>query len=179
MRSTSMAGQVKKGLLWSFALLFAAIATVIAVVPTTLPALHLVFWLLVGSLVANHNPPSIASGIASRNNKIDPVELNKNGQAFQTLLQLTFPIGTKVEKLERELRRQGFRPMPPPPRNCLPAGQSAPTRTLYTHCYDPKDILVYSWSNGLVCGETITVRWVKNDRSEITQLTAGWNVACL
>lgn len=133
--------------------------------------------MLLHSLIGNKHPPPIAEDQlagASWQNEAEP------GAKLTTLLQRKFPIGTNEDTLRATLSSQGFKPLPPPPADCLPAGQPAPIGRVVTTCPtdDQSKILEYRWGGG-VCAETITVRWWTDDRHAITDLDAAYHAACL
>jgi hypothetical protein len=94
-------------------------------------------------------------------------------------IRRTVADGGKEEALRAVLGAQGFRPLPPPPADCLQAGQRPILGQAYVACYDNERILQYKWSNSFVCGETISVSWRSNDRGEAVDVKAVYFDACL
>jgi hypothetical protein len=120
----------------------------------------------------NHSPPAIARGIV----------LGPRGGPNERLtasLRSAFPNGAKEESLRAALVAQGFEALPPPPADCLPAGQRPTLGKAHVFCYDDKRILQYKWSNSFVCGETISVSWRSDDRGEVVDAKAVYFPACL
>ncbi|WP_119270610.1 hypothetical protein [Taklimakanibacter deserti] len=132
--------------------------------------------ILLYSLVGNTHPPAIAEDQFAGASWPSRTEASAK---LTTLLQRKFPVGTSEDALRATLSSQGFKPLSPPPADCLPAGQPAPIGRAVTTCptHDQSKILEYRW--GVVCGETITIRWWTDDRHAITGLDAAYYVACL
>jgi hypothetical protein len=126
-------------------------------------------------LIHNAHPPPIAGDQIAGASWQNQAEVSRK---LTELLQRKFPTGTSEDLLKSTLANQGFKPLPPPPGDCVPRGQSPPVGRVFTPCYDPSNILKYDWGNG-ICGQTITVRWSTDDRHEITELHASYDMACL
>ena len=142
------------------------------------PDTALIFLLiLIQPLIANSNPPAIAK------DQLTGVTLEDQanaGRKMTTVLQRKFPAGTSEVTLRSALLNQGFKPLPAPPADCVPSGQQVPLGRIYTPCptYDRSKMLEYRWSS-VICGETITVRWLADDRNDITDVNATYYLACL
>src|SRR3974390_2307982 len=83
------------------------------------PWLALLLW----TLFHNTKPPQIAEGIIPTSGRRDYAAI---GAGLNSALQRTFPVGTSEAVLVSTLQRQGFKPLPPPPADCLPPGQRPP-----------------------------------------------------
>ncbi len=132
--------------------------------------------MLVYPLFGNTSPPSMfAADIAGMWFKWDEA-----GRKITTHLQEQFPAGTSEAALKSALAKQGFKPLPPPPANCVPAGQQVPVGKVQTRCPtgDPGPTLVYQWG-GFGCTSTVSVRWESDSRQNITQVNGGYYGACL
>lgn len=132
--------------------------------------------MLVFPLVGNtHPPPMFDADIAGMWLKWDEASQKINGH-----LRKQFPAGTTEAALKSALANQGFRPLPPPPADCVPGGQQMPIGKTYTVCptRDPSKTLVYKWSGG-VCTSTISVRWETNHDKVVTNLDGGYFAGCL
>jgi hypothetical protein len=108
---------------------------------------------------------------------------NKWDEASRKLsdhVQEQFPAGTPEAELKSRLEKQGFKPLASPRRDCVPAGQAMPAGQTYTPCptSDPSKILVYRWG-GVVCTETVAVRWTTDSVNAVTQVSARYDAACL
>jgi hypothetical protein len=95
------------------------------------------------------------------------------------LFRRKFPTGTSGDTLRSTLLDHGFKPLPTPPADCLPPGQSGPIGRIFIPCptEDQSKILRYGWAKG-ICGESITVRWSTDDRHEIARVDASYNMVC-
>ena len=132
--------------------------------------------MLVFPLFGNTHPPAMFDAdIASMWLKWD-----EGSRKITAHLQQKFPAGTTEATLKSALARQGFKPMPPPRADCVPAGQHMPIGKTYTTCStrDPSKTLIYKWSGG-VCTSTISVRWDTNDDKVITKLDSSYYAGCL
>jgi hypothetical protein len=130
---------------------------------------------LIAPLIYNTHPPPIAEDQLVGASIWNLAETNRKLTAS---LQRKFPTRTSEDALKSTLLNQGFKPLPPPPGDCVPRGQLPPAGRVFTRCYDPSDILRYDWGNG-ICHNIITVHWTTNDRREITDLNASYIPACL
>src|SRR5688500_11203499 len=129
------------------------------------------------SLFGNTHPPPIAEDQLAGASWPSQTEASAK---LTTLLQRRFPIGTNEDTARSILLSQGFKPLPPPPADCLPVGQPAPIGRAIAHCptHDQSKILEYRWGGG-VCAETSSGRWWTDDRHAITELDAAYYAACL
>jgi len=100
-------------------------------------------------------------------------------QGNSTLLQQKFPAGTSEAALKSTLRRQGFKPLPPPPADCLRRGETQQIGRVYIPCYDPTNQLEYSWNAGFVCGETLRVAWTTDGAGGIADVRGSYDAGCL
>jgi hypothetical protein len=80
--------------------------------------------------------------------------------------------------LKSALLKQGFEPLPPPRSDCVTAGQEAPVGRVFTRCRDQSKSLDYHWG-GVVCTETITVRWTTDGADVIAELSGSYYAGCL
>jgi hypothetical protein len=152
------------------------IVAVVVVIVFSFPTPRLIALLFIGHLFATKTPPQIAEGLIPESGKVDREEIDRK---LTAVLEQHFPAGTSEHALTTILLAQGFQPMPPPPSNCVPQGQRMPVGVVYSQCYDPTNTLKYRWNRGLVCGETITVKWQRDDRMQIAQLKGYYDLACL
>jgi hypothetical protein len=122
-----------------------------------------------------HPPPMFEADLAGMWNKWDEAS-----RKITARLQEQFPAGMTEAVLKSTLIKQGFKPLPPPPADCVPAGQQMPVGKTYRPCptSDPSKTLTYRWGGG-VCTSTISVRWETNSDKAITKVTGGYNAACL
>jgi hypothetical protein len=130
---------------------------------------------LVYSLFANDKPPPLfKDDLAGMWNKWDEAS-----QRLTSRLQQQFPAGTAEPLLKSALLKQGFELSPPPRSDCLPAGQEVPVGRVFTRCptHDPSETLNYYW--GVVCTETITVRWTTDGVNAIAEVSGRYYAACL
>ena len=132
--------------------------------------------ILVSPLFTNSKPPPMFDAdIAGMWTKWDEA-----GRKITAHLQQQFPTGTTEAALKSALANQGFKPLPPPRADCVPAGRQMPVGITYTPCptRDPSKTLVYKWGGG-VCTSTISVHWDANDDKVVTKLDGGYYAACL
>jgi hypothetical protein len=161
---------MKRIAMWSLALLKWC------VLPTVVLAVAVAGVLWVYSLFFNHRPPQIAQGVVFTN---DPRSYEDVSARLSTVLQQTFPVGTGEAALKSTLLRQGFRPLPPPPPNCLKPGESPRVGAVYVDCYDPTHELRYDWGDGAVCGNTISVVWTTDGNGGLKDVRGFYHSACL
>ena len=139
----------------------------------------LLFAILINPIVSNTRPPAIVADELVGASWQKRGEINRN---IDALFQRKFPEGTSEEILRSALLREGFKPLPPPPANCIPREQeqAQPVGRVYVICPtgDRSRILEYQWGS-VVCSSTITVRWAVSDRRELTKVNAGYDVGCL
>jgi hypothetical protein len=160
-------------LLGGVALLGTALAVLIVINPG---AAIILFAMRVFPLFGNTSPPPMfEADVAGMWMKWDEA-----GRKITAHLQEQFPAGTTEAALKSALARQGFKPLPPPPADCVPPGVQMPIGKTYTPCptRDPSKALVYRWGGG-VCTSTVSVRWETGGGETVTQVTGGYNAACL
>jgi hypothetical protein len=154
---------------------------VIVVAVVALSILHPeALWIIaifVNQLFVNTTPPPIAENTLVGANWGNRVEVN---QKLAAVIQRNFPAGTNEDSLKSVLASQGFKPLPPPPADCIPPGQVQPVGRVFTTCptNDRSRMLEYNWSN-FPCGSTVTVSWTSDDRNKITHLDSSYYMACL
>jgi hypothetical protein len=139
-------------------------------------AARLLLAMLVYPLFGNTSPPAML--------KADVTGMwlkwDEASRKLTSHLQREFPIGTAETKLKSALLKQGFKPLPPPPSDCVPAGRELPPGRVYTSC-PTRDLsmeLVYRWGSP-ICTDSITVRWATDPADAITEISAGYYAACL
>jgi hypothetical protein len=137
----------------------------------------LLFAMLIGPLVTNTRPPPMLE------NQFAHTDLRNRDEISQRLtefLRFKFPAGTAESRLTSSLSEQGFKSLPPPAANCVPADKQATAQVPYSPCptYDRSKILQYGWGQG-VCGSTITVSWKIDDGRQLTDLKAAVDSGCL
>lgn len=152
---------------------------------------RVLFWLLgvLGVLIAlpmlgivvlfmsfNWEPPGFLRGQLT---EADFRDRTAGSNKVTTAIRERFPVGTSATSLQNYLRRQGFRPMPPPPADCVPRGHSVPIGVIFVECYDATNTRIYSWSVGLFCGDQVSVRWRTDTSGNITHIEGGYWGACL
>jgi hypothetical protein len=137
----------------------------------------LLFAILIGPLVSNTRPPPMLEDQLAHT---DLRNRDKISQKLTAFLKLKFPAGTAETSLKSSLSEQGFKSLPPPPANCVPADKEATAQVPYSPCptYDRSKILQYGWGYG-VCGSTITVSWKIDDHRELTDLKTALDSGCL
>ena len=148
----------------------------VAALIVTVPQMRLVALLIAGRLFADQAPPPIARGITLRQWFVDA---GRTDAELTAALEHNFGLGANEEVLRSTLLAQGFKPLPPPPADCLPADQKPPLRKVYVPCYSTKNILRYEWNGNLVCLDAIAVTWRTNDKREITEVKGSYSSACL
>jgi hypothetical protein len=133
--------------------------------------------ILIQPLIAHTHPPPIAEDQLADASWRNQAEATRK---LTALMQRKFPTGSSEGALKSTLQNQGFKPLPPPPVDCLPPGQPPPVGRVFTPCptYDRRKTLEYGWGSG-VCGQTITVRWSTDDRDNVTRVDASYYMACL
>jgi hypothetical protein len=153
-------------------------ATVLVLGPQKVFVIVLASTLIVGSMFDTRpqTPPPIAEGQIT-----DGDWRNWEGGSgkLTAVLERTFPAGTSEHVLKSTLLGQGFKPLPPPPPNCLPPGQFGPPGKVYVPCYDATKILKYVWGRGMVCSEEVVVHWSTDSEGKITSIKGGYHGACL
>jgi hypothetical protein len=118
-------------------------------------------------------PPMFKDDLAGMWGKWDEAS-----QRLTSRLQQQFPAGTAETSLKSALLKQGFEPLPPPRSDCVTAGQEAPVGRVFTRCRDQSKSLDYHWG-GVVCTETITVRWTTDGADVIAELSGSYYAGCL
>lgn len=128
--------------------------------------------------VANAKPPAMFA------DEVDgaqgsPQEISRR---LTARLQHDFPLGTKEETLRSTLLAQGFRPLPPPPLNCVQPvehGKARPAEPGLKICppQDQRKSLQYQW-RVQACSSTITVRWSIDASDTVTLLDGHYHAVC-
>jgi hypothetical protein len=164
---------VKRSAIW-----FLAILALLAVVFS--PTARLVMGILIAGLL-NSGPPPIAQGVIT---KEDWPHFEAASRKLTEVLQSKFPVGSREDILKSILLDQGFRPIVPPPSNCIPPGQQVPVGVVFHQCLTPdqeekrKRTLVYKWGGG-VCIDSISVIWSSDELGALTYVEGGYYGACL
>ena len=149
------------------------IAVVVLIVVS--PKMRLMAVVIVSFLFADQTPPPIAKGIVLRQWFAD----FGGADAELTAALERIGLGANEDTFRSSLVAQGFKPLPPPPADCLPAEQQHPVGKVHVPCYSTKNILRYEWNGNLVCLDTIAVTWRTNERREITEVKGSYSIACL
>jgi len=169
--------RIGKWILIAFALVVGAVVVLLLLNPGTTFLFAAIFL----AMLSNPGPPPIAEGQITSN---EWMNWEEGGRKLTAVLERRFPIGTRESDLKSVLLTQGFRPVPPPPADCLPPGQVAPLGVIYNTCLtaDQKEklerTLKYTWGNG-VCSEFVQIMWSANDRGEITRVQGSYYGVCL
>lgn len=164
---------MKRSAIW-----FLAILALLAVVFS--PTARLVMGILIAGLL-NSGPPPIAQGVIT---KEDWPHFEAASRKLTEVLQSKFPVGSREDILKSILLDQGFRPIVPPPSNCIPPGQQVPVGVVFHQCLTPdqeekrKRTLVYKWGGG-VCIDSISVIWSSDELGALTYVEGGYYGACL
>jgi hypothetical protein len=137
----------------------------------------LILAILFQPLLGNMHPPPIAAGQFADATFQNQSETNGK---LNALFQQKFPAGTSEAALKAALLDQGFKPLPPPRADCLPEGQPAPLRQVYTRCPtgDRSRVLEYNWSRG-ICSATITAAWAADGGQTVGDVRVGYRMDCL
>lgn len=136
--------------------------------------------ILIAGLLYN-SPPPIAQGVIT---KEDWPHFEAASRKWTKVLQSKFPVGSREDILKSILLDQGFRPIEPPPSNCIPPGQQVPLRVAFQRCLTPeqeekrKRTLEYKWGGG-VCTESVSVIWSSDELGALTHVQGGYHGACL
>lgn len=159
---------------------FAALVLVLLLVALLDPHGRLVVRILLQPLIANMHPPAMFADEMVGSQPPDRAETDRR---LTARLHQKFPLGTTEDTLQKALLAEGFKPLPPPPSDCVPPVQNgelmhvARPRTICLP-QDQSKSLQYVWGGG-VCDRTITVRWSTDDRSTVTLLDGYFDTACL
>ena len=158
---------------------FAALVLVVLLVASLDPYGRVVVRILLQPLTANMHPPAI---FADEMAGSQPPDWAETGRRLTARLHQKFPLGTTEDTLQKALLAEGFKPLPPPPSDCVPPvqkGQLLHVAHPRTICLpqDQSKSLRYVWGGG--CDRTITVRWSTDDRSTVTLLDGYYDTACL
>jgi hypothetical protein len=160
---------------------FATMVTVIAGLCLINPeATRLAFAVALGALTANWHPPHIVGLQISdddwRGHRSDVV----SGE-FTALIQKKFPQGTDESRFKSELLEAGFWPFSTESgsRQCQPPIQTEPLGWASVTCNYPRNVFVFRWSLGLVCGASLLVSWSTDDSDKITRVAGHFNSSCL
>jgi hypothetical protein len=161
---------------WSLAVLGAglAVATILFPAKVLVPPLFALYW--VSTLFHNTKPPPIAEGIVLVS---DPTRFAEVSARLSSVLQQKFPAGTSEAVLKSTLQRQGFKPIPPPPADCVRPGVTPPIGRVFVQCYDATNQLRYEWGDGLVCGATVAVAWTTDGKGGVASVRGSYYSACL
>jgi hypothetical protein len=157
---------------------FAALVAIVVVLSLINPeATVLLALVLVNPLISNTHPPAIAQGQITAQ---DWGHWHDVSRKLTGVLEREFPVGTSEAALKSTLRGQGFKPLPAPPADCLPAGEAAPVGRVVDQCPtgDRSRILRYAWGS-FPCGATITVQWTAGDNGAITHIAGWYDDGCL
>jgi hypothetical protein len=160
--------------------LLAAVILATPVVILLNPYGPLVVRILLQSLFTTTHPPAMFADQLAGPGLPDPTETSHQ---LTARLQEKFPLGTTEDTLKKALLAQGFKPLPPPPSNCVPPiQQGRPSQLDQTAVVcppqDPRKSLQYKWGGG-VCVHTITVRWSADTHDTVMLLDGYYYVACL
>lgn len=167
-----------------FALWFLTILAIVAVTFSGLlvfsPSTRLVMGIMLSGL-NDPGPPPIAQGVITQE---DWPNFEAASAKLTRVLQSKFPIGSKDDVLRSTLMEQQFRPMEPPPPDCIPPDQQAPAGVVFYLCLTPeqeekrKRTLVYKWGGG-VCVSTISVVWSSDETNALTHVEGSYYGTCL
>ena len=132
--------------------------------------------------IANTTPPAIFADQLPAEPVADKAETSRQ---LTARLQHKFPVGTTEATLKQTLQAQGFKPVDPPPQDCVqpvqngePLRSDRPRPLAICPPQDQSKSLTYQWSNGR-CGATIWVRWSTDASGVITLLDGYFSSACL
>jgi hypothetical protein len=170
---------MKRSAIWFLAIL-ALVAATLSSLFVFSPTARLVMGILIAGLF-NPGPPPIVQGVIT---KEDWPHFEAASRKLTEVLQSKFPVGSREDILKSILLGQGFRPMRPPPSNCIPPGQQVPVGVAFYQCLTPEQeekrrrMLVYEWGGG-VCIESITVVWSSDELGALTHVEGGYYGACL
>jgi hypothetical protein len=170
---------VKRFAIWLLAIL-ALVAATLSGLFVFSPAARLVMGILIAGLLYN-SPPPIAQGVIT---KEDWPHFEAASRKLTKVLQSKFPVGSREDILKSILLGQGFRPIEPPPSNCIRPGQQVPLRVVFQWCLTPeqeekrKRTLEYKWGGG-VCTESVSVIWSSDELGALTHVQGGYHGACL
>src|SRR5258708_4013596 len=81
--------------------------------------------ILIAGLLNDSRPPPIAQGAIT---KEDWPHFEAASRKLTEVLQSKFPVRSREDILKSILLDQGFRPIEPPPSNCIPPGQQGAGR---------------------------------------------------
>jgi hypothetical protein len=152
------------------------VAEIVACMATVFVISPLLFYFSIARILdAVSPPPKIAQDFFGPGPRRDDQTISK---LFSSRLQEKFPVGGNETALVNELGKEGFRPLRPPPRDCLPPGQQPPLRTVFTRCYDPKYKMEYIWGR-FVCSDRLYVEWAADENGKIIKVTGTYHQACL
>ncbi len=157
--------------LWFMAVLAAAIAVILVLNPNNV----IFIGVFLQHVFGNTRPPRIAK------DQLVGMNWSTGKEASERLtasFHRKFPTGSSVSELRSTLLSQGFEP--PPPANCLPPGQLAPSGKIFVPCppYDRSKVLEYHWGDG-ICVNGITVKWSIGNKETIKEVDAIYYGYCL
>ncbi len=171
---------MKRSAIWFLAIL-ALVAATLSGLFVFSPTARLVMGILIAGLLNDSRPPPIAQGAIT---KEDWPHFEAASRKLTEILQSKFPVGSREDILKSILLDQGFRPIEPPPSNCIPPGQQVPVGVVFYQCLNPeqeekrKRTLAYKWGGG-VCIESISVVWSSDELGALTHVEGGYYGACL
>ena len=171
---------MKRFAIWFLAIL-ALVAATLSGFFVFSPTARLVMGILIAGLLNDSRPPPIAQGVIT---KEDWPHFEAASRKMTEVLQSKFPVGSRVDILKSILLDQGFRPIKPPPSNCIAPAQQVPVGVVFRRCLTPeqeekrKRTLVYEWGGG-VCIESISVIWSSDELGALTHVEGGYYGACL
>ena len=171
---------MKRSAIWFLAIL-ALVAAPLSGLFVFSPTARLVMGILIAGLLNDPRPPPIAQGAIT---KEDWPHFEAASRKLTEVLQSKFPVGSREDILKSILLDQGFRPIVPPPSNCIPPGQQVPVGVVFHQCLTPeqeekrKRTLVYKWGGG-VCIDSISVIWSSDELGALTYVEGGYYGACL
>lgn len=170
---------MKRYALWLLAML-AILTAALSGLLFLSPSARLVTGLFIAGL-SDPGPPPIAQGVITQE---DWPHFEAASIKLTKVLQSKFPAGSKDDVLRSTLTSQNFRPVDPPPSDCVPADQPAPAGVVFYPCLTAKQeeerkrTLVYKWGSG-VCMNTISVIWSSNEMNALTHVEGTYYGRCL
>ena len=170
---------MKRYALWPLAIL-AILTAALSGLLFVSPSASLVTGIFIAGL-SDPGPPPIAQGVITEE---DWPHFEAASIKLTKVLQTKFPTGSKAEVLKSTLTDQHFRPVDPPPSDCIPPDQAAPAGVVSYQCLTAKQederkrTLVYKWGGGF-CVSTISVVWSSDETNALTHIQGDYHGRCL
>lgn len=135
--------------------------------------------LVLGTFLSNWHPPKMVVGYLSDDDwRRDRTA--ETSRKFTAFLEQKFPVGTDEANVRSSLIKAGFTPVSGVGRSeCEKPVEIELIGWASVTCKVPLNFFEYIWSNGIICGHSLIVRWSKEDPGGIVRIVGNYSTQCL